>query len=316
MDFERTPLSGLHHMTAICGDAQANVDFFTGVLGLRMIKLTVNFDDPSAYHTYYGDGVGSPGSALTYFPYPGGRRYQPGNGQFSRTVLGIPLGSIEYWEARLRREGIETAILESEFGEPTIHLSDPDGGALGLVESEVAPEVLWQASPVPAENAISGMRSVRLSSRSSSSATFIEGRLGLRLVQESGGVKRYAIGDKAFLELERLDHDGWGGHGGVHHLALATEDENAQVDWRTSLVEAGAHVSPVMDRDYFRSIYFREPGGALYEIATKGPGFTIDETVELLGTSLRLPKQYEPAREQILNVVPRLKLPSGVVIGV
>lgn len=303
-------------MTAICGDAQTNVDFFTGVLGLRMVKLTVNFDDPSAYHTYYGDGIGSPGSALTYFPYPGGRRYKPGNGQFSRTVLAVPRDTLGFWHERLTKEGLATETQTNEFGEAVLYFHDPDGGALGLTEAEQPDAVLWESGVVAPEQAITGMRSVRLSSRSGASQSFIEDRLGLKLDAEASGVRRYAIGPKAFLELEWLEEDGWGGHGGVHHLALAASDDAAHAAWHASLYSAGAHISPIIDRDYFHSIYFREPGGSLYEIATMGPGFTIDESFEELGTSLRLPKRYEAAREEILAVVPRLKLPSGVVIGV
>lgn len=311
-------VSGIHHVTVICGDAQTNLDFYTGVLGLRLVKLTVNFDDPTAYHLYYGDGAGTPGSILTYFPYPGGRRYRPGNGMFSRTDLAVAPDSLGFWLDRLHGHGVEAGAFQTEFGEEAIGFEDPDGMFLALVASDAPEGVAWEGMPIEPERAIRRVHAVRLASGTGSSAAFLEGRLGFRLVAEEGGVARYETGtggSGSRIDLTDLGHEGHGGHGGTHHVALATADDEAQAAWRESLVGAGAHVSPIMNRDYFHSIYFREPGGSLYEIATLPPGFTLDESFEQFGTALQLPEMYRHHRQRILESVPRLKLPNGEVIG-
>lgn len=311
---ELPSVSGIHHVTAICRDAQVNLDFYADLLGLRLVKLTVNFDDPGAYHLYYGDGNGTPGTILTYFPYPHGRGYETGNGQFSHTALAVPPGSLDAWEARFTDHGVSTIRTMSAFGETALEFGDPDGMGLALVEVAGEPQVGWEGRTVPPEMAIRGVHSVTLASQASASLHFVAERLGLEEIAEADGVVRFAIGP-GFIDVCRMDLDGHGGVGAIHHVALATASDQEQLRWRSSLVQHGANVSPVMNRDYFRSIYFREPRGALFEIATIGPGFAVDEASEALGSRLCLPQQFEERRELITSSLPHIRLPNGTFIG-
>lgn len=308
-------VQGFHHITAISGDAQSNVDFYAGVLGLRLVKVTVNFDDPTAYHLYYGDGIGTPGTALTFFPYPGGRSARSGNGAFGTTILAIPEGSMGFWEERLASKGVSAIRTRSPFGEESLEFGDVDGFAIALQEKVTKEPVRWEGSEVPFEHAIRGVTTMQLHSRSGSSANFVVDQLGGEVVDEKEGVVRLAIGEGNHIDLSTVDREALSGHGGIHHVALAVKDEAEQEAFHARLYEQGRHVSPVMNRTYFKSIYFREPGGALYEIATLGPGFTVDETLTDLGAGLYLPPQYESHRAAIEANLPRLKLPSGVVVG-
>jgi catechol 2,3-dioxygenase-like lactoylglutathione lyase family enzyme len=304
---------GLHHMTAICGDAQRNLDFYTGVLGLRLIKITVNFDDPTAYHLYYGDGVASPGSILTFFPYPTSLQGRPGVGQCVITSLSIPVTSLEYWRARL-----------AEFSTPSdrdgaIDFSDPDGLLLRLVaDPKYKLHGPWDKSTVPVEHQICGMHSVTLQeSEVEKTSALLMRILGFRhdedaevpeyvfLVDEKGTGKRVDVATLGFGV-------GRPGKGTVHHIAFRTATDATQAELMADLSEVRAPVSEVRDRDYFHSIYFREPGGVLFEIATDTPGFTTDEDLEHLGTRLCLPKVHEPRRTLIEGALPKLRLPGTV----
>lgn len=303
---------GLHHMSAICGDAQENLDFYTGVLGLRLVKLTVNFDDPGAYHLYYGDAAGTPGSILTFFPYPGGRQGVPGVGQATITSLSVPPASLGYWRGRL--EGL---TIPSD-DENAIDFSDPDGLLLRLVGDPgyrlAAP---WERSDVPPEHQIGGMHSVTLQEAEvERTAALLMRMLGFEHDEEFEGAEYWFDVDgggqgKRILVSTSGFGPGRPGRGTVHHVAFRTPDDATQLAKRADLAEVGANVTEVRDRDYFHSVYFREPGGILFEIATDPPGFTVDEAPEALGTTLRLPATYEPRRAEIESALPKLRLPGA-----
>jgi glyoxalase family protein len=313
---------GIHHMTAITDDAQANVDFYTGVLGLRLVKLTVNFDDPNAYHLYYGDGIGTPGSALTFFPYQG-RKGKIGAGQVTATGLAIPTDSMGWWIDRFTKEGVNFEKPTKRGDEEVLAFQAHDGLPLELVASpDYTPGESYSGSPVPAEHSIGRMHSITITENyGEATLKLITEVLGFEPVKDEGSRIRLQGSKKgpgAYLDLviDPAAPNGHGGFGGVHHIAWATEDVATQLGWREKIEGLGYHISPVMNRDYFKSIYFREPGGVLFEIATLGPGMLIDEDPVTLGTSLRLPQMYEPIRQQIERTVPKLRLPNGVWVPI
>jgi len=321
MTIER--ILGIHHMTAITDDAQENIDFYSGVLGLRLVKLTVNFDDPTAYHLYYGDGVGTPGSALTFFPYGRGRPGRVGAGQLTSTALAIPADSMGWWIRRLESEGVEHGLPFTRGEEEVLSFSAHDGLPLELIASpSYTPGVAFEGGPVPHDKSISRMHSVTMTENyGEATVKLLEEIMGFQRVSEAGNRIRFqgsSGGPGAFLDLvvDPATPHGHGGHGTVHHIAWATADEATQLEWHEEISNLGYHISPVMNRDYFRSIYFREPGGVLFEIATLNPGFTLDEPIATLGTSLRLPEMYEPMRSQIEAALPKLRLPNGVEVPV
>jgi glyoxalase family protein len=313
---------GLHHMTAITNDAQANVDFYTGVLGLRLVKLTVNFDDPTAYHLYYGDGLATPGSNLTFFPYEG-RKGVLGAGQLTATGLAIPHGSTGWWVDRLTKEGVDFDQPSMRGDEEITPFRAHDGLPLELVASpQYTPGEDFEGSSVPFERSISRMHSVTLTENyGEATIKLLTETMGLEPVSDSGSRVRFQGANKgpgSFVDVV-TDPEKPYGHGGfatVHHIAWATEDVDTQLEWHRTITDLGYNISPVMNRDYFKSIYFREPGGVLFEIATMGPGMTLDESPELLGTSLRLPQMYEPIREKIEAALPKLRLPNQVKVEV
>ncbi|GAA4883348.1 ring-cleaving dioxygenase [Saccharopolyspora cebuensis] len=308
--------SGLHHVTAIAGDPQRNVDFYLRALGLRLVKTTVNFDDPGTYHLYYGDEAGAPGSLITFFPWrdaPSGRR---GAGQATTTSLSVPANSLGWWKQHLTGLGVEVGEVAARDGEEALGFRDPDGLALALVaHPQGDPRAPWDNGHVPAEHAIRGLHSVTLSVHRDEATAGMLGDLGLRLVAEEGDRLRFAAGDGgpgAFVDVQ-VSPDaprGLVAAGTVHHVAWRAPDEETQRRWRAELVDDGVEVTSVLDRQYFRSIYFREPGGTLLEIATDEPGFTADEPLLELGRALKLPPWLEPNREQIENLLPTLDLPS------
>jgi glyoxalase family protein len=297
---------GLHHMTAICGPSQENVDFYCGVLGLRLVKLTVNFDDPTAYHLYYGDAKGSPGTILTFFPYPDGYPGRTGTGQATVTTLCIPPGSLRYWTERLRANSVD---IEATRGR-TIEFMAPDGLKLRLVADPThEPGAVWENSPVPGEHAIGAMRAITIEEEVAwPTKKLLTELLEMVEVDENTLGFEGSPGRIEILERPTGPHSR-GGRGSVHHIAFRTPTDETQLEMRERLLQSGYHVSPVMNRDYFKSIYFREPGGVLFEIATDPPGFSVDEPEESLGSSLRLPAQYEPARAQIEKALGELKIP-------
>jgi glyoxalase family protein len=306
----------IHHVTAIAGDPQRTLDFYVGLLGLRLVKRTINFDDPATYHFYFGDAVGTPGTILTFFPWPGAHRGQRGAGEIEATAFAIPSGSVNYWLKRLREHHVSAERLPERFGEEVIRLVDADGMLLELIASNHRGEIQpWADSTVPVEHSIRGFHSVSLASEHhEATAAFLTESFGYRLVHEIGNRLRFSgPGEpgpaKTIDLLWKADASpGRLGAGSVHHIAFRVANDEQQSAWREKLVSLGYGVSPVMDRIYFHSIYFREPGGVLFEIATEPPGFTTDETIDQLGTSLRLPPWMEHARLQIEPRLPAIDL--------
>lgn len=320
MPLPSSPLPGLHHVTAICGDPQRNVAFYAGVLGLRLIKKTVNFDDPGTYHLYYADGVGTPGSVLTFFPFAGARPGRPGTGVTSTTAFAIPSASLDWWAARLQEAGVVVRATSSRFdGEHFLSFADPDGLELELVASD-APSAFqpWADSPVPEAHQLQGFHSVTLveSAPAPTEQVLVE-HLGWRLVAQDGQRRRFQSPTGGPASLVDVIVDPAlppvnSGRGSVHHVAFRVADDESEAAWREHLVERGHAISPVIDRNYFHSLYFREPGGVLFEIATDPPGFTIDEPLARLGQRLMLPPQYEPMRARIEAHLPPLdRAPSA-----
>ena len=308
----RSHVTGLHHLTAIATDAQANIDFYAGLLGLRLVKKTVNFDDPSAYHLYYGDGAGTPGSIITFFYWPGARRGQIGAGQPTAITFSAPATSLDHWRARLQRHEVN-AELRPRFGEEVLAFSDPDGIPIEIVPVADDRPHVWTGAGLPAEFALRGMHTAELTVSDSGPTTdLLTGTMGYTLVRREGNRARYEArpgGSGRYVDVigGARTPRGTAGAGTIHHLAFRVADDAAELDMREWLVQGGHRVSEVRDRDYFRSIYYREPGGILFEIATDVPGFAVDEPADSLGTALKLPKQFEPARAQIERLLPRLQ---------
>jgi catechol 2,3-dioxygenase-like lactoylglutathione lyase family enzyme len=312
-----TPMiPGIHHVTAICSDPQQNVDFYCGVLGLRLVKLTVNFDDPGSYHLYYGDETGRPGSIMTFFAWPGAARGVIGPPQVTATAFAAPREAIEFWSERLRehRVAIEPGI--SRFGEQVLSFPDPDGLRLEIVATAEPGGQIPTGGPVPAPSAIRGFHAVTLAEEGyENTARLLTEVMKFRADGSEGNRFRYRAGSGEFASIVDVlcvpdARDGGMGAGVVHHVAFRAPDDAQQAAWRAQIGGLGYNVTPVMDRQYFHSIYFREPGGVLFEIATDPPGFATDEAPGELGTRLRLPPWLEPHRAQIEQVLPRLRLPD------
>lgn len=310
--------SGIHHVTAIATDPQRNADFYIQTLGLRMVKRTVNFDAPDTYHLYYGDETGNPGTILTFFPWPGVPQGRRGTGQATTTSFSVPEGSLGWWKQRLERLAVDVARAETRSGEDALTLRDPDGLVVELVaHPEADPRPPWEQGPVPPEHAIRGLHSITLTeSGYEDTAELLTGTLGFRLVEEEGERFRFATGEGgpgALLDVvcHPESPQGLVAAGTVHHVAWRTPDDDEQAIWREDLIGQGLNVTPVMDRQYFHSIYFREPGGVLLEIATDPPGFGIDEPLLELGRRLKLPPWLEPNRADIERSLPPLKVPEA-----
>ena len=313
-------IQGIHHVTAIASDPQRNVDFYAGVLGLRLVKRTVNFDDPQTYHLYYGDEVGTPGSIMTFFPWPGARRGRIGAGQVAVTSFSVLPSAMGFWIERLVRHGIKhqgpTRRGAGGDTEQVIAFTDHDGLMLEIVghpgaESRPA----WADAPgIPREHAIHGFHAVTLwVDDAAASERVLTDTLGFRAAGEDGTTRRYTAGDGGpgtIVDLRTIGDfgRGAGGAGTVHHVAFRVPNDDAELAVRRRVTGAGLHPTPVIDRNYFHSVYFREPGGVLFELATNPPGFAIDEPVEHLGERLMLPAQYEPHRAEIEAVLPPIHL--------
>ena len=310
-------ITGTHHVTAIASDAQQNLDFYTGVLGLRLVKTTVNFDDPTTYHLYYGDRLGSPGTILTFFAWMGIRRGRQGTGQATSVAFSIPESALGFWIERLLKAGIEYQNPVRRFDEQVLAFHDPDGLALELVAHHGAEKREgWAGGDVPSEHALRGIHTITLCSDGyEHTAKLLTETMRFRKVGEEVSTFRYAAGEGgsgAILDL-RCAPDLWSGvvaGGTIHHVAFRTANDEQQRAWHDEIAGLGLNVTPQMDRQYFHSIYYREPGGVLFEIATDPPGFTVDETQDQLGTKLRLPPWLEPQRSVIEKVLPRLRLPE------
>jgi glyoxalase family protein len=308
------PILGLHHVTAIAGDPQANFDFYAKVLGLRLVKKTVNFDDPYTYHLYYGDGVGSPGTILTFFPWANSFPGRRGTGQTTATAFAVPLGSLDFWAQRLRSYDFGSLGPVERLGERYLLLQDPDGMVIELVETGHAEAArIWASGPVPADFAIRGFHNVTLTENSIlGTASVLEQKLGFRRIGEAEGRTRFAVDAGAAAQLVDVVADAAAGRaamgtGTVHHIAFRIGSYSGQSDLRERLADGGMSVSEILDRNYFRSIYFREPGGVLFEVATDAPGFSVDEPAQSLGERLQLPPWLEPRRQEIEGRLPRLE---------
>ncbi|MFI7117049.1 ring-cleaving dioxygenase [Amycolatopsis sp. NPDC049868] len=309
--------SGLHHVTAIGGDPQRNADFYTRALGLRLVKTTVNFDDPGTYHLYYGDGSGKPGSLMTFFPWKDAPKGRHGTGQATTTSFSVPEASLGWWKQHLAASGVETSQIRNSDGEETLTFADPDGLKLALVaHPQGDPRDPWDTKLVPAEHAIRGLHSVTLSvSKEDATAGMLTDGLGLSFVHQDGERLRFSAGEGgpgALVDVLVTPDAPRGlvAAGTVHHVAWRAPDEQTQAAWRDELIDDGVNVTSILDRQYFRSIYFREPGGTLLEVATDEPGFAIDEPLLELGRALKLPPWLEPKREDIEAMLPKLDLPS------
>lgn len=306
---------GLHHVTAIAGDPQQNINFYTGFLGLRMVKFTVNYDDPGTYHLYFGDEAGHPGTILTFFPWPGAPKGRRGTGQVTTVSFAVPEGSLDYWVDRLKSAGIDYDGPIDRFEEEAISFPDPDGLQLELVTHPgIRAGSPWQGGPVPLDKAIQGFYGITVSEEGyERTAGLLTATLGFKPTRESGNKFRYEVGEGgsgAIVDVECLPswQRGIVAVGTVHHVAWRTHTDEEQQMWRDEIAGLGYNVTPIINRWYFHSIYFREPGGVLFEIATDPPGFAIDEPADQLGTHLVLPPWLEPRRVQIEHVLPQVKL--------
>ncbi|TFD48290.1 ring-cleaving dioxygenase [Cryobacterium frigoriphilum] len=309
--------SGLHHVTAIAGAPQRNIDFYVTGLGLRLVKRTVNFDDPGTYHLYYGDDSGRPGSLLTFFPWAGVRTGVHGVGQSTSTAFSVPAGSLGWWQKHFADLGVDSAITSTSSSEERLSLRDPDGLGLDLVASStVDPRDPWDSASVPAEYAVRGQHSSVLTVADPTGTLQVLTRdLGMHVISEEGNRTRVGAGDGdpgALVDViaDPTGQAGLTAGGTVHHVAFRVPDRATQAEWRQELVERGYGVTEILDRDYFTSIYFREPGGVLFEIATDTPGFDIDEPLLELGRSLKLPPWLEPSREAIEHSVVPITVPA------
>ena len=312
--------SGIHHVTMIAGDVQRNVDFYAGVLGLRLVKRTVNFDDPGTYHLYYGDESGGPGTLLTFFPWPGAKRGREGAGQFATVALAVPGASLGFWLERFVRQGVAHEALTTRFGERVIGIRDPDGLRVEIVGSDAAALIDgWAEGPVPAEHAIRGVHAVVLwTADFAATASMLEGAFSMRRAEVEDTTTRFvpaapvASGIGTALDVRDVAgfREGAQGVGTVHHVAWRVPDDAAEVALLERVRAFGLGTTGVVDRQYFHSVYFREPGGSLFEIATDTPGFAIDEPLASLGSSLVLPPWLEPERARITATLPSIELPS------
>jgi glyoxalase family protein len=310
-------IEGLHHVTAIAGEPQANINFYAGVLGLRLVKLTVNFDDPTTYHLYYGDEQGHPGTIMTFFPWPGAFKGHIGTGQLTVTSFAVPQKSLPYWRKRLRKRGVEFEETTSDFGEEMLFLRDPDDLQLELISSSNAdPDRVWERGPIPTEHAVRGFHHVTLSENGyERTALLLTETLGFKQIAKKGNRFRYVVANGApgtIVDLVCAPEGGRGrvAVGTVHHVAWRTASNEEQAGWRSTLTKLQYDVTPIIDRQYFHSIYFHEPGGVLFEIATDPPGFATDESVERLGTSLKLPPWLERTRSELERLLPPIELPK------
>ena len=309
------PLGGIHHVTALASDPARNVEFYTKVLGLRLVKRTVNFDDPNTWHLYYGDGAGRPGTILTFFPFPGLPAGRHGNGQVVETAFLVRAASLAFWIDRLVKLRVEFEGPMERFGQKVIRFRDPDGLQIEIVADAKAEAAAgWDGMPVPAEHALVGFHSVTLWEQGyERTARILTESLGFRTASEEGSRFRFVSGrgdgTPGHIVDIRCSPDFWRGAPGagtVHHVAFRAADDDEQLRMREGLAAAGQNVTPVLDRKYFHSIYFREPGGVLFEVATDPPGFAVDEPQANLGSKLQLPRWLEPQRDEIAAKLPEL----------
>lgn len=302
-------ITGIHHITALAGDPQQNLDFYCGVLGVRLVKKTVNFDAPEVYHFYYGDEKGLPGSILTFFPYSGISRGRHGKGMLNVTSFSVPFSSMAYWEERLERFRIKKRrVMERFESEAALYIEDPDGLGIELVFSDKDNRPGFTYGHIPLEHSIKGFYGAEIWEEGyERTAAVLTEQLDHKLIAEKGNRFRFAATDSPgnYIDIVCSPDSlrGLSGGGTVHHIAFNTPDASSQLKAREKISKANLDPTPVLDRQYFKSIYFREPGGVLFEVATEGPGFAIDEAEDRLGEELKLPEWYEKHREKIEKAV-------------
>ncbi|KQV33309.1 MULTISPECIES: VOC family protein [unclassified Rhizobium] len=294
-------IKGLHHVTSMAADARINNNFFTDTLGLRRVKKTVNFDAPDVYHLYYGDETGSAGTVMTYFPFPDMGRGRPGTGEVGTTVFSVPQGSLGFWQERLAKQGVTGLKTEETFGEKRLNFAGPDGDGFALVEVRDDNRAPWTHGGISEDHAIRGFHSVSMRLRDEGATAELMKFMGYETLESRDGVTRLIVpgGNGAgVIDLETLPNiqRGLQGAGSVHHVAFAVDNREKQLEVRKALMDTGYHVTPVIDRDYFWAIYFRTPGGVLFEVATNEPGFNRDEDTAHLGEALKLPQQHKHLR--------------------
>lgn len=309
----KNSILGLHHITAIAGNAQNNFNFYTKILGLRLVKKTVNFDDPGTYHLYYGDESGSAGTILTFFPWEGIGQGSEGVGMATEIGYSVPDGSLEFWLERFREHGITTGEVTERFGEKILPFKDPDGLSLSLIiPGKTDDRKPWETEQVKLENATRGFHSTTLSlQKIDETAKVLTDIFGYRLVSQEGNRYRFitdTVETASIVDLLELPGGprGRNAAGTNHHVAFRVKDEATQMEFREKILSKQLQITPKIDRDYFFSLYFREPGGVLFEIATENPGFTADETLSELGTHLMLPSQHAHLRDDLEKILPKL----------
>ncbi len=302
-------ITGIHHVTALAGDPQKNLDFYAGILGLRLVKKTVNFDAPEVYHFYYGDELGDPGSILTFFPYGDIIKGRHGKGMLNTTTFSVPVSSMDYWQERLKKFNIPFKQPQQRFrDEAIIYFEDEDGLGLELAFNDKDERKGFTYGHIPLENAIKGFYNVEIWEEGyERTAALLTEQLDHKLIAEQGNRFRFAANDSPgnYVDIVCAPDSlkGLGGNGTVHHIAFATANKQTQDEVRERISQRMLNPTPILDRQYFTSIYFREPGGVLFEVATAGPGFAIDEDREHLGEALKLPAWYEPHRSVIEQAV-------------
>lgn len=314
------PIKGLHHVTAVTRDAQVNVDFYRNVLGQRFVKKTVNFDVPDSYHFYFADEVGTPGSILTFFVWPNVKRGIRGNGETAAVAYNVPASSIGFWQDYLEGNGVKVQSVEQRFGVDVLPFDDPDGMRIELVASEASSAVdYWEEGPIPEKHALNGFHSVTLwLDEVEPTADLLINQMGYTLAGQEGNRYRFIGVSESLartldilhrpIHPEDVPDEAVFGAGSIHHIAFRVPTDEEQLEYQSVLRGAGYSVTPVRDRKYFHSIYYHEPGGVLFEIATEPPGFAVDEPVTELGESLKLPEWFEPNRSAIEQSLPPLAL--------
>jgi glyoxalase family protein len=307
-------VNGLHHITAIAGPPQENLDFYAGVLGMRLVKRSVNQDDPTTFHLFYADADGHPGSDLTFFPWAQMAPPRPGYGLAMEVSLEVPQGTLDFWGQRLQRYGTQPGAVQTRFGQPLIAFTDPHGLNVALVEAPAGrPFTPWDGGPVPQAQQIRGLHGAQIWERNAAATReFLTGVLGFEPLATEGGWTRFGFAGSAGVvdvrDAPEARRGAWG-VGSVHHLAWRVDDDAHQAAMRARVEAAGAAPTPVIDRFWFKSVYFKEPGGVLFELATDGPGFAVDEDAAHLGETLVLPPWLEPHRASIQEALPPLDVP-------
>jgi len=306
-------ITGIHHITAIAGNAKRNLDFYTRVLGLRMVKRTVNFDDPGTYHFYYGNANGTPGTILTFFPWEGVVSGRTGTGMATEIGYSVSKSSLPFWVDRFRELHVPQSETAERMGEILLPFRDPDGLKISLIGSnDIDDRQPWTTPQVPAADATKGFHSVTLTLREiGPTAEILTDVLGYRQERREGNRYRFrtdAVATAAIVDMVEEPKEGRGldGGGTNHHVAFRVANEEMQMAFREKILSRGLHITPKINRDYFYSVYFREPGGVLFELATDNPGFTVDEPLDQLGTQLKLPGQYESMRKEIEKSLPAI----------